>query len=111
MRRSSGSSSEPNGTTRPGPRLFAVAGDDPLRAIGLLVVDGDAKLVDGEWKGRPRHVGRHDRLDAVRFEKPPDDVGFDLRRRPEDDGQPGHERRITHVTPRSAWPLRRRDRL
>ena len=72
-----------------------MAGDDPLRAIGFLVVDRDAKLVDGEWKGGARHVGRDDRLDAVRLEKPAHDVGFDLRRRPEDDGQAGHERRIT----------------
>ena len=60
--------------------------------VGLFFVHRDPQLVDGERKRRARHVRRHDRLDAVRFEQPPDDVGLDLRRRSEDDGQTGHQR-------------------
>ena len=39
--------------------------------------DGDAELVEREWKRRARHVGRDHCRDAVRFQQTLDDIGFD----------------------------------
>ena len=104
MRRSSGSSSEPNGTSRPGPSLVAVAVDDPLGVRGVLRVHRDPQLVDRQRKRRARHVRRDHRRDPVRLEQAADDVRLDLRRRAEDDDEVGHRIRPPRApTAANAW--------
>ena len=102
MTRSRGSSSLPNGTTRPRPDLVAVAVDDLQRALGLVFADRQPQLVRRERKRRAREIGRHQHFDAVRFEQALDDVGFDLRRRAKDDGQVTHGR--AHASTGQAGP-------
>ena len=69
--------------------LVAVAVDDAQRRRGIVGVDRDAPLprlvVQRERERRPRVVAEDRGLDPVRLEQAADDVGFDLRRRVEDD--------------------------
>ena len=66
-----------------------------VRPLGLVVADRQPQLVRRERKCRAREVRGHEHLDAVGFEQALDHVGFDLRRRAEDDRQIAHTVRVS----------------